>query len=162
MRTLLIVLLLFVAGRAMVQAQSAGRSCSVDAAVARSMNAGEIYRDCDVDQPAHLRRDARPSFSFPAGQNCVTAELVFVVDTTGIPDTTTAAVQATDSPDFARLLVASLPDWRYRPARLHGVAVRQAVLERRVQSDGRVPFVLPPDARTPGTPPPASRTPPCR
>lgn len=146
MRVLSWGILLLGLGAARASAQTAPRPCTVDAVDTTFTRTGPAYRDCDVDQPARLRRDSRPTYVFPLDSRCVTAELVFVVDTTGIPDSATAVIVETDAPDYAQLLAGSLPAWRYRAAQLNGVAVRQVVRERRIlavgRADGRVPFVI--------------------
>ena len=115
------------------------------------------YRDCEAEQPARLRRDAKPSFQFPSQQTCATAVIAFVVDTSGVPDTSMAWVLETDTPEYAARLVRSLREWRYTPAQHQGGRVRQVVRERRVLENDRLPFTV----RERGAPPPPPR-PPCR
>ena len=115
------------------------------------------YRDCEADQPARLRRDVKPSFQFTGQQTCAIAVIAFVVDTTGVPDTTMAWVLQTDTPEYASRLVRSLREWRYTPAQHQGVPVRQVVRERRAIENDRLPFTV----RERGAPPPPPR-PPCR
>ena len=161
MRVLSWGVLLLGLGAGSASAQAPPRPCSVTVVQSSYEQHGPAYRDCDVDQPARLRRDRAPAFVFPTDERCATAELVFVVDTTGVPDSATAVIVETDAPDFARLLVQTLASWRYRPAQLHGVLVRQVVRERRIMANGA------PDGRAPatlntgeGTPPRSSAMPP--
>jgi hypothetical protein len=151
-----LLLLLVVLPRPALAQQTRGRCSvpSIDSAFARS---GPVYRDCEVDRPARLRRDVRPVYTFPEGPRPAVAELVFVVDTAGIPDTLTAMIDYTDTPDYATLLLQTLARWRYRPAERRGEPVRQLVRERRAAcGDGRVPFVVA------GQPPPRQQPQPCR
>lgn len=118
------------------------------------------YRACEVDVPARLRRDDRPGYRFEGDQRCAIAVLEFVVDTTGIPDTATALIVETDTPEYAARLLRSLPRWRYQAAQHGGVRVRQLVRERRALEDReRAPVRLPFDH--PGQRPSAA-APPCR
>lgn len=94
-----------------------------------------VYRECAVDHRAVvLDRSARPDFtpSTPpvGGRACYTAEVEFVVDTAGIPETATATILHTNHPEYAQAAVAVLARWRYRPATLHEVPVRQIVREK--------------------------------
>jgi hypothetical protein len=151
-----LLLLLFVLPQPVLAQETRGRCSvpSIDSVFARS---GPVYRDCEVDRPARLLRDKRPAFDFPRDRNCAIAELVFVVDTAGIPDTLTAMIDYTDTPEYAVRLLQSLAAWRYRPAERRGALVRQLVRERRAYTDGRVPFVVVGQDQPPPRP-----QPPCR
>ncbi len=58
-----------------------------------------VFRECNVDRPARFVSDggARPGFT-PAnrGAACYSADLTFVVDTTGTPEIATAKVTGKD------------------------------------------------------------------
>jgi hypothetical protein len=93
-----------------------------------------LYRDCAVDVRAVLLNPTAPVDFQPSGaRNCYSAAIEFVVDTAGVPELGTARVVRANSDELARALIAALPQWRYRPARKTGLAVRQLVrLERAV------------------------------
>jgi hypothetical protein len=44
----------------------------------------------------------------------------------------TARIVETNSSEFAAAVLASLPNWKYEPARKDGLSVRQIVPERRI------------------------------
>jgi hypothetical protein len=94
---------------------------------------GPVYRDCAVDRKA--RRVGRgisldwPSASSRTG-GCYSAELEFVVDPTGTPKTDSVRVVRTNDRSLAQAMRDVLPTWRYEPAQLGGVAVRQIVREK--------------------------------
>ena len=131
------------------------RSCglrSSDSVFARS---GPVYRDCAVDRKAELRtRDVTPNFRPPvAREGCYSATIEFVVDTAGRVELSTARITRSNDPAFASSLLATLPLYRYEPARLGGVPVRQiattqqAIVTRRVVA---VAGSLPPPAPSGG------------
>ncbi|HEX9754052.1 MAG TPA: TonB family protein, partial [Gemmatimonadales bacterium] len=73
--------------------------------------------------------------------------VVFVVDSTGLVDTTTFRVIRATHRDFVEAIRAALPGMRFRPAMLGGQAVRQLVEQ---------PFtfkIRPPDSTPPPRPP---------
>jgi hypothetical protein len=83
-----------------------------------------------VDQQARLktpgvRLDFPIDFSRTTREACYTAEVEFVVDTVGLVELSTARVTRSNDPAFARALLAVLPRYRYDPARLGGIPVRQ-------------------------------------
>ena len=55
------------------------------------------------------------------------AAVIYVVDSTGLVDTTSYRVVSATHPDFAAAVRAALPDMRFRPAVQQGQAVRQLV-----------------------------------
>jgi len=93
-----------------------------------------LYRECAVDVRAELLNPTTPiDFRPSGGRTCYSAMIEFVVDTAGAPELATARVVRSNSDDLARALLAALPQWRYRPARRAGAAVRQLVqLQRAV------------------------------
>ena len=96
---------------------------------------GAVYRGCGVDQRIQpLDRSARPDFrpdvSLSFRDACYSAEIEFVVDQNGKPETEDARVIHSNSPAFATAAVQALEKWRYRPALLNGVAVRQITTEK--------------------------------
>ena len=131
------------------EAQQKSRECSVDSAAFATHAASGVFRDCDVDKPAKLRNPPTPSYRLPREQNCATATLEFVVDSSGFPDTTTASVIETDDRDFAAAVLKTLPRWRYEPAAHQGRRVSQLVRERRIMEGRRMGITV-----RPGEPPP--------
>jgi hypothetical protein len=113
--------------------QDLKRACTVQLPRGASSAAPPVYRDCDVDKPAQLRREGRIDFIPPAGVTrtgpwwCEQAEMTVLVDSTGRPEPATARVTATTSPEFAAALIGSLASARFRPAELDGRRVRQVV-----------------------------------
>jgi len=99
------------------------------------LSAGPVFRDCAVDRPAKSVRltntDYRPT---PSRTTCYSADLEFVVDVVGMPETRTARVIRTNDQAFAEAVLASLSAWNYDPAVRGGTPVRQIVTEHRVMS----------------------------
>jgi hypothetical protein len=99
--------------------------------------AGPVYRDCAVDVRAknltRPRLDYRPT-SPPRNGACYSAEIEFVVNAKGVPETNTARVVYTNDQGLAEATIASLSGWRYEPARLGDVPVRQIVTEKNSMS----------------------------
>lgn len=95
--------------------------------------AGPVYRDCAVDVRAknltRARLDYRPS-SPPRNGACYSAEIEFVVNAKGVPETNTARVVHTNDQGLAEATIAGLSAWKYEPARLGDVPVRQIVTEK--------------------------------
>ena len=119
---------------------------------------GPVYRDCAVDRAAHLTAnvssDYRPTTPRAA---CYSADVEFVVDTTGEPETRTARVVRTNDQQFAESVLASLPRWKYDPASRDGRLVRQIVVTH--QSLSAV-IVRVPVGASPSAPPRATQRPP--
>ena len=79
------------------------------------------------------------------------ASVLYVVDSTGLVDTTSYRVVSTTHPDFALAVQLALPAMRFRPAVQQGQAVRQLVQQsfrfRITRTDSiRAPNELPPAA----------------
>lgn len=113
-----------------------------------------LYRDCAVDKRATLlTTNIRPDFTPTPrpGTACHAADLEFVVDTTGLPELGTARIARSNDHDYADALFATLPSWKYEPARLQGRPVRQLVLEHRsiVTATVVVPAGSPPPTHPP-------------
>ena len=64
-----------------------------------------------------------------------------MVDSSGRPEAETAKVLHTTDPEFAAAAVAAMAHWRYRPATIQGVPVRQIVREK--ESIAEVIVVVP-------------------
>jgi hypothetical protein len=109
-------------------------ACSLEPGDTVFLKGGPVYRDCAVDQHAvAIDRSALPNFTPPppaGGRACYSAEVEFVVDTEGMPETETAILLHASNPDYGVAAVAVLSRWRYKPAILHGVPVRQIVREK--------------------------------
>lgn len=125
-----------------------------------------IYRDCSVQNPVRqIPSNVRPDFTPEvAGNQCYTAEVEFVVSAAGELELGTVRVIHTNSQPFAQSVVNVLPRWKYDPAMLNGVAVRQIInLTQRMQTGSVVVARvaqgsgLPPVSR----PPRGSTTPKC-
>lgn len=130
MRLLLLTLALGVLGGDCL-AQNAKRQCTVEIPRGLPGSVEPGYRDCDVDRVARLRSDGRVSYTLPESLRsdwiCENVLMVFVVDTSGIPDLRTVRVEAATRPEWATAVLESLPTVRYRPALLDGRPVRQVV-----------------------------------
>src|SRR5262245_42083264 len=89
-----------------------------------------VFRDCAVDRPARFVSygSTRPDFR-PASMRseCYSADLKFVVDSTGRPETSTAQIERSNDRSYAEAVLATIASWRYDPALLNGVPVRQTV-----------------------------------
>lgn len=95
------------------------------------LRTGMVYRDCAVDRRARLlttniHPDYRPT---PPRTMCYSADLEFVVDASGSPETRTARVVRTNDQGYAESLVATLGSWTYQPAMKDAAPVRQIVIE---------------------------------
>ncbi|MDQ2664907.1 MAG: hypothetical protein M3Z05_02755 [Gemmatimonadota bacterium] len=96
-----------------------------------------VYRECAVDVAArNLTRGEGPTTrpSGPRPDGCHFVELAFVVDTTGKPEVRGARILQTSDQDYAYAVRRTLPTWRYEPARLGSVLVRQIVTDREMVS----------------------------
>jgi hypothetical protein len=129
-------------------------SCTMATRDSIYLRRGVVYRDCAVetravatDKSAHP--DFRPSSSPPGGSACYSAEIEFVVDTAGVPEVETATVLRTNEPAYATAAVEALARWRYRPATIHGFAVRQIVQEKQSMA---IAVVRVPAGQTPHPP----------
>jgi hypothetical protein len=101
--------------------------------------AGPVYRDCDVDRPAHLRGTApqpawTPATAEARDGRCFRAEFQFVVDTLGVPNLATLQAVSANHTDYAEAVRSTLAGLRYEPARLDGRPVRQIVVYRQTMS----------------------------
>ena len=150
--------LLLAAADAGAQAAADGGKCSVAEIDAARYGAGPVYRDCDVDRAAKLKKQSRPRADLPDDVPCAIAELEFAVDETGRPVEGTALVVETNLPALAEATARSLGEWRYEPAMKGGAAVRQAVRARVARSNEKRPFVV---ARPGERPPPRKPEPLC-
>lgn len=114
---------------------SRAAACTLTAGDSVFLARGAVYRDCAVDQRVQpLDRSASPDFrpdvSLAFRDACYTAEIQFVVDESGTPEAEDAKVLHTNSPSYASAAIQALSRWRYRPALLNGVAVRQITTEK--------------------------------
>ncbi len=74
-----------------------------------------------------VRPDFRPTPTNMKNGNCYSAELEFVVNEQGAVETNTARVVKTTNQALADAMISILPQWKFEPAKLNGVAVRQIV-----------------------------------
>src|SRR5579862_2443393 len=80
-----------------------------------------VYRACAVDRTAKATSqpfpDWRPTVTSPAdGGRCYSADLEFVVDTTGKTIPASVRVLRTNTPDLADAYAAKLHTWQFDPA----------------------------------------------
>jgi hypothetical protein len=104
---------------------------------------GPVYLACAVDRPATLM-GARPTLAWPLGPDqCVSAEVRFVVDTAGAPEPALVQITRTNDPSFARAYARSIASRRYEPALRGGTAVRQIVTDGQISANmiTRTPIV---------------------
>ena len=128
---------------------------------------GPVFRDCQVQTKAALltkdiRPDFRPSTTNTKSGNCYSAELEYVVNEQGAVETKTVRVVKTTDQALADAIISILPQWKFEPAKLNGVAVRQIVSDTySIQSQVViVPAGTRPSSPT-GTKRPARSTPRC-
>ena len=86
-----------------------------------------VYRDCAVQRqakliPNNIAMDFNP---VPSSTTCYSAEVEFVVDASGMYEAGTARVVRASSQSFAEAIVAVLPRYKFDPAMVDGVPVRQ-------------------------------------
>lgn len=106
-------------------------SCGLRSADSVFVSRGTVYRACAVEREAQAIARPHPDFNpGSSGQSCYSAEIEFVVDSTGTPELGEARVLHANNPDFADAALRALATWRYRPALLHGVPVRQLTSEK--------------------------------
>lgn len=113
-----------------------------------------LYRDCSVDRPARQLNvgAARPNFhTADMGSACYSADLLFVVDSAGRPESSTVQVVRTTDRAFADAVVETVPLWRYEPAIRSGVRVRQIVTTH--QAIASVVVAVPAGSPPPSRPP---------
>jgi len=111
---------------------SGKRPCAISPADSVFLSRGAVYPACAVEQRVQVvvRRqpEFRPDMTF--SEECYSAEFEFVVDETGTPEVEEARRLHANSPSFADAALAALAQWRYKPATLNGVPVRQITTER--------------------------------
>ena len=140
------------AGKAVVRRTDCGLTDS-DAIFAVG---GLVYHDCSVDRPAHLTASTHADFRTPTNSTaCYSADIEFVVDTSGRPETQTARVVRTTDQPFGQSVLASLKDWRFNPAIRDSVPVRQIVTSHQAMQVSRV--IMTPGASSPSRPPVSQR-----
>jgi hypothetical protein len=98
------------------------------------LKGGAVYRECAVDQPAkELPSDFRPSWSptsMPSAVSpikCYSAEIEFVVNTSGLPETGTARLVSTSDPKYGGAWMEAFTKLKFEAARKKGMPVRQIV-----------------------------------
>jgi outer membrane biosynthesis protein TonB len=114
---------------------SRATACALTTTDSVYLKRGAVYRDCGVDQRVQpLDHSARPDFHPDVSRSfreaCYTATIQFVVDETGIPEIEDARIVHSNSPAFTDAALRAIAQWRYRPALLNGVAVRQITTEK--------------------------------
>jgi hypothetical protein len=129
-------LLLLALAAPLASAQQLKRRCTGEPPDSSALQAGPVYRDCEVDRPARLRTadlpvDFTPPAGNPGGARCYRAELQFVVDTTGRPEPLTVRSGRSNDRNLEDALRGHLDQLRYEPARLANRRVRQVVIYSR-------------------------------
>jgi hypothetical protein len=132
---LLAGLAIAIAACASATTTSAVRTCALTKTDSVYLQRAAVYRDCAVEQRVQLidrsaRPDFRPDVSLAFRDACYSAEIQFVVDENGTPETEDARVIHSNNPAFASAAIDAIAKWRYRPALLNGVAVRQITKEK--------------------------------
>ena len=136
-----------------------GRRAACDLSPSDSvlMQGRPLFKECSVDRPARFLNNggARPNLPNTAPSSlrsaCYSADLEFVVDSVGRPETSTARVARTNSHDFAQAVLETIGVWRYEPALREGSPVRQIVTTH--QSAAVMVVVVPAGSGPPGRPP---------
>ena len=151
------------------RAETAGGDASKDACGLRPQDStfavlGPVFRDCQVKTKAVLlTKDIRPDFRPPTTNSksgsCYSAELEYVVNEKGEVETKTARVVRTTDPALADAVISILPQWKFEPAKLNGVAVRQIVSDKYSMQTQVVTVVVPAGS---GPPPSSARPRPSR
>jgi hypothetical protein len=137
-------------GRAVAVSKSCDRSDQDSTGVAHV----PLHRACAVDvQVRPLENRVRPDFQPPSHDGgCYSAMLEIFVDTSGAPEPGSARVMRTNNAGFAGAVLATIPTFRFTPARLGGTAVRQIF---------EVSMAMTTHAGSRAAGPPAQRRPPC-
>lgn len=157
-------LLVIGASAAVPREAEAQGNCSVDSIPAALQATGPVYRDCEVTTPATVKKDVR--FRAPDGQEGCNIELIveFVVDTSGLADTTSVSFKLSTSRSAAGEFLKGLRTWRFAPAVLNGQRVRQLVQVRRehIARKERSSFTVGPmSSGAPSPSPSSSKSKPC-
>ena len=153
-RLCLLLIVVAVAACASGSSGPARASCTMATRDSTYLKRGVVYRDCAVETRAMaIDKSAHPDFhpsSLPSGGSaCYSADIEFVVDTAGVPEVETATILQTKEPGYATAAVEALARWRYRPATIHGIAVRQIVQEKQRMA---IAVVVVPAGQTPRPP----------
>lgn len=112
-----------------------GRSCALSASDSAYVGSQPLFKDCQVDQVAKAidtRLELPSSPMASPDPRCYRAEVQFVVGADGIPERDTIRLMSGGGDFLANAVLASVPNWKYRPAVLHGNPVRQLIRERRM------------------------------
>ena len=122
------------------RAETAGGDASAAGCALRPQDStfaggGSVYRDCQVKTKALLlTKDIHPDFRPPTSGTksggCYSAELEYVVNEKGEVETKTARIVKTNNQAFAEAVISILPQWKFEPAKLNDVPVRQIVSDK--------------------------------
>ena len=156
LRTALAILFGFAAACASrPRGRSAAAACDLSPSDSAFALGRPLFRDCGVDREARFlnnggaRSDFRPT---ELRSTCYFADVAFVVDSTGRPEASTARIVRTNDRGFAESVLRLVALWRYEPAMLNGMRVRQIVT--RHEAAATVVTVRPAGAPPPTSPPP--------
>jgi hypothetical protein len=120
---------------ATASANESGPGCTLRPQDSTFALLGPVYRDCAVTTKAFLlTKDIRPNFQPAPGTvrngSCYSADLEYVVNEKGEVEMKTAHVVKTNNQAYADAIVSILPQWKFGPAKLNDVPVRQIVTEK--------------------------------
>jgi hypothetical protein len=110
------------------------RACALTPAESLLARGAALYPACAVEQRAEPLSPemARVNYHLSPGREaCLTARVMFVVGADGIPEPGSGRVVSTNDFGFAQAVLNSMAGWRYRPATIRGLPVRQVVTEAR-------------------------------
>lgn len=120
------------AGGASAQVIPASPKLSVPDFGDSSIVGGTVYVESETDQPvARDPNSAAPAYPTSLEQQHIEGSVTvsFVVDTTGLADSSSMNVRLMTHPLFAQAVRAALPGMHFRPAQLAGRRVRQLVIQ---------------------------------
>ncbi len=135
------------------------RNCQIAAPDSVYLATGPVYRDCAVTVRAvRISVGSHPDFREPEPRDgCCSTDVELVVDTLGYPEANSASVVRTNSRALTDALLPTVGTWRYQPATLDGVPVRQIVIQHEVVQTRTVVVrsgSMPPSGPPVGAPPP--------
>jgi hypothetical protein len=162
LRTITVVGIAVIAGACASTGGKSARRGGCDLADRDSVFAvvGPVYRDCAVDRAARLlttqtHPDYRPT---NPRSTCYSADVEFVVDSTGRPEMPTLQVVRANDQGFGESVLAMVRAWKFDPAVRNGRRVRQIVTSHQMMS---TMVVVVPKGVAPPSGPPAQRPPSC-
>ena len=109
--------------------------CELKATDSLFASTGPVYRDCAVDRKARLINSTqiRPE-PVNITPGCQSVQIEFVVGIDGTPEVGTVRTVRATSSAFASSVIETLSLWKYEPALIDGIPVRQIVNTERKMS----------------------------